>query len=59
VWVIVRQEDWVGGEDVLGAVGTFATKREAELRQAGMQEVLNAQPVVTERLWLVKLDAVG
>ncbi len=59
MWVIVRQEDWVASEDVLGAVGPFATKRDAELHLTGMQEVLDRQPLVTERLWLVELDAVG
>jgi hypothetical protein len=31
MWVVVRQDDWVGGEDVLGVVDRSARRRRAGL----------------------------
>jgi hypothetical protein len=53
MWVIVRQEDWVGGEDVLAAVGPFATETAAQAQLALMQRELDQRAFKDERLWLM------
>ena len=58
MWVIVRQEDWVGGDDAaVGAVGPFATRPEAEQQMARMQRALDGRPFPDERLWLLRLES--
>ena len=58
MWVIVRQEDWVGGDDgVVGAVGPFACRVEAEQQLARMQRDLDGRPFPDERLWLLQLES--
>lgn len=58
MWVIVRQEDWVGGDDgVVGAVGPFASRAEAEQQLARLQRALDECPFPDERLWLLPLES--
>ena len=58
MWVIVRQEDWVGGDDsVVGAVGPFAERSQAEHQLAQMQRDLDERPFPDERLWLLQLES--
>jgi hypothetical protein len=58
MWVIVRQEDWVGGnDDVLGGVGPFASRTEAEQQLARMQRALDERPFPDERLCLLQLES--
>lgn len=58
MWVIVRQEDRVGGDDgVMGAVGPFPSRTEAEQQLVRMQRVLDERPFPDERLWLLQLES--
>jgi hypothetical protein len=59
VWVIVRQADWVGGEDVIGVVGPFTTQREAQARLARMQCEIERRLVCDELLWLMHMEPVS
>ncbi|MGY1669111.1 hypothetical protein [Geodermatophilus sp. SYSU D00710] len=56
MWVVVRQDDWVGGEDVLGVVGPFRTEAEARARLEDVRGRLPAPPYPRERLWLMPLE---
>ncbi len=56
MWVIVRQEYWVGGDDeVLAVEGPFETEAEGLAQLAAMNGALPAPPLLTERLWLMPL----
>ncbi len=58
MWVIVRQEDWVGGDDgVVAAVGPFPDRTEAEQQLVRMQFALDERPFPDERLWLLPLES--
>ena len=61
MWVVVRQDDWVGGEDVAGVVGPFSTQAEGRAQLEEMERRQPARPFRTERLWLmpVELPVVG
>ncbi len=61
MWVVVRQDDWVGGEDVAGVVGPFSTEAEGRAQLEEMERRLPTRPFRTERLWLmpVELPVVG
>jgi hypothetical protein len=57
VWVIVRQEYWVGGDDeVLAVEGPFETEAEGRAQLAVMNAALPAPPFRTERLWLMPVS---
>ncbi len=58
MWVVVRQDDWVGGEDVLGVVGPFGTEAEGRARLEDMERRLPAKPYPRERLWLMPVELV-
>ena len=47
--------DWVGGEDVLGAVGPFARKADARAQFALMQREIDRRAFRDERLWLMPM----
>jgi hypothetical protein len=58
MWVIVRQEDWVGGDDsVVGAAGPFPNRSQAEQQLARMQRAVDERPFPDERLWLLQLES--
>ncbi len=44
MWVVVRQDDWVGGEDVLGVVGSFSTEAEGRAWLEDVERRLPAKP---------------
>ncbi|MBB3084213.1 hypothetical protein [Geodermatophilus sabuli] len=56
MWVVVRQDDWVGGEDVLGVVGPFRTEAAARARLEDMKGRLPGPPYPRERLWLMPVE---
>ncbi len=56
MWVVVRQDDWVGGEDVLSVVGPFRTEAEGWAQLEDMQGRLPGKPYPRERLWLMPLE---
>ena len=56
MWVIVRQEDWVGGDDdVLAVLGPFETEVAGRAMLAVMVAGLPAPPFRHERLSLIDL----
>ena len=61
MWVVVRQDDWVGGEEIAGVVGPFPTEAEGRAQLEEMERRLPPRPFCTERLWLmpVGLPVVG
>ena len=56
MWVVVRQDDWVGGVDVLGVVGLFGTEAEGRAQLEDMRGRLSAKPYPRERLWLMPVE---
>ena len=56
MWVVVCQDDWVGGEDVLGVVGPFRTEAEGRAQLEDMQGRQPAKPYPRERLWLMPVE---
>jgi hypothetical protein len=58
MWVIVRQEDWVGGDDhVLAAVGPFETEAAGRATLEVMLADSPAPPFEDERLSLVRVSS--
>ncbi|MGY1659651.1 hypothetical protein ACI78Q_00315 [Geodermatophilus sp. SYSU D00705] len=55
MWVIVRQQDWVGGEDVEEVIGPFPTKKAAHAALTHHQRLIDQRPHPDERLWLLPL----
>ncbi|MGY1750994.1 hypothetical protein [Modestobacter sp. SYSU DS0511] len=54
MWVIVRQGDWVGGnDDVLAIVGPFATEAQGRAAMERMLADLPTPPFRHERLSLI------
>ena len=56
MWVVVRQDDWVGGEDALRVRAPFGTEAEARARLEDMRGRLPAPPYPRERLWLMPVS---
>ena len=56
MWVVVRQDDWVGGDEVGGVVGPFLTEAEGRARLEAMNRGLPAPPYRHERLWLMPVE---
>ncbi len=56
MWVVVRQDDWVGGEDVLGVVGSFSTEAEGRAWLEDVERRLPAKPHPRERWWLMPVE---
>jgi hypothetical protein len=48
-------EDWVGGEDVLAAVGPLTTEADAQAQLALMQREIDQRAFKDERLWLIPM----
>jgi hypothetical protein len=56
MWVVVRQDDWVGGEDVLGVVGPFSTEAEGRAWLKDVKRRLPVKPYPRERWWLMPVE---
>ncbi len=56
MWMVVRQEDWVGGnDDVLALVGPFRTEAAGRAALEAMLADLPAPPFRHERLSLMRV----
>ena len=54
--MVVRQEDWVGGnDDVLAVVGPFGTESAGRAALEAMRAILPAPPFRHERLSLMRV----